>query len=88
DPDEGIVWDLYVEGDVLYALTSRRDDEGDYISAVYSVNDSECELLFYFRDKLPARSFAVNGSDFYFALLYKSSTDPERSGCVLKYSRE
>ena len=88
DPDEGIVWDLYVEGDVLYALTSRRDDEGDYISAVYSVNDSGCELLFYFRDKLPARSFAVNGSDFYFSLLYKSSIDQERSGCVLKHRRE
>lgn len=88
DPDEGMVWDLYVEDDVLYALTSRQDDEGSYISSVYSINDSGCELLFYFRDKLPARSFAVNGSDFYFSLLYKSSIDQERSGCVLKHSRE
>lgn len=88
DPDEGMVCDLYVEGDVLYVLTSRKDDEGNYINSVYSMNDSGCELLFCFADKLPAVSFAVNGSDFYFSLRYQSFIDPERSGCVLKYSQE
>ncbi len=81
------VWDLYVDNDMLYILTSRKAEKG-HINSVYIMQEEEYELLFCFYDEIPAGSFAVSGSDFYFSLLYRTSVSGERSGCVLKYSME
>ena len=81
------VWDLYVDHDALYILTSRKAEKG-HVNSVYIMQESGYELLFCFHDEIPAGSFAVNGSDFYFSLLYRTSVSEERSGYVLKYSLE
>ncbi|MBQ7378920.1 MAG: hypothetical protein IJW70_04480 [Clostridia bacterium] len=82
------VWDLYVDNDTLYVLTSRQGENGEFICSVYTVNECGHTLLFCFRDEIPATSFAVNGSEFYFFLPYSTFISEQRSGCVLKYRIE
>ena len=82
------VCDLYVDNDTLYVLTSRKGEDDEYICSVYTVDEDEHELLFCFLDEIPAKSFAVSDSEFYFSLVYRSSVSEKRSGYVLRYSLE